>query len=434
MVLAHWLSIIVFYGFSVSRAKSIFSPHLWFSTLLIYLYLLDFALRGYDAKEYMTFGSAQYVVYYQLLVLFICIFTIIVSFFFGERKKIFSFNNLRGSPIGDRELMYIFYFSCAVFFTEIFFRLLSSGFSISDALAGMFGPRFGSEYYKWRTEDTIFGPIVAVNWIVLPLASASFFYVYLSVRGMTSYISLCFGVLSVLILVGGGSRTMVAIPAVVCIATIAAGSYSAWKKIAYVGGVFIVTMIVFSAQYQYRSTGFINGLSKSEGVEFVYHQDNNYYSTVRALERAGYTDQRWDQTTFFVAAAFGWVPRFIWQGKPKLDQAFWGGYKRPWWTIGYIGEAAALFGVYGGALFSVIYGLLMFSILRFSYNKASGPLSLIIYIVMSVYVYMCMRSILNISQWVVLPAVTIFLNYYYSFKSRRAHSAGGGMMKNVTTM
>ncbi|MEM7568724.1 MAG: hypothetical protein AAF337_02915 [Pseudomonadota bacterium] len=194
-----------------------------------------------------------------------------------------------------------------------------------------------------------------------------------------------------------------------------------------VGGC-IALFAASSVMYQFRSGGLAQ-LREAQDISIGYHQDNNFALTVHALDRAATTTERVPSLKFWQTALLNWVPRAVWPGKPLLTAQDYQGYKETWWTQGFVGEFVALYGPLPGAALSTLYICALYLLLLWALRKSSWqrrPMTSLLSVpIVLIYVYMCLRSCLNISQfmYVLLPfAVVGLLSATSKALKRRAMS------------
>jgi hypothetical protein len=177
--------------------------------------------------------------------------------------------------------------------------------------------------------------------------------------------------------------------------------------------------LILSLMYGFRSVGYLDA-SDDVQYELAYHQDNNYYRAVNAMHLAATTSERWDPIPFAVATVVNPIPRAIWSSKPALLADYYGNYKTEWQTISFIGELIAMFGLVGGIVASVTFGVLVYWLIAASLFALRWPAGIILYMILVLYAYMVMRSILNLSQYVYLPAFALFVFWVMSIRIRRS--------------
>ncbi|MCS0504865.1 O-antigen polymerase [Ancylobacter mangrovi] len=149
---------------------------------------------------------------------------------------------------------------------------------------------------------------------------------------------------------------------------------------------------------QFRAGGLAN--YTSDELTFYYHQDNNFALVLHSLKLASTSPERTDAGATFAISLLNWVPRTIWPGKPSLADLDFGHYREPWWTIGYIGEMVSMFGPTWGIVGSIVYFLVMYVFLSMLLSSDGGRKNLAFKLMSLLYIYMCLRSMLNITQYV----------------------------------
>jgi len=160
--------------------------------------------------------------------------------------------------------------------------------------------------------------------------------------------------------------------------------------------------------YQYRSIGFLDNKFKTRGVEFVYHQDDNFYRSIDTMHHSAETNEKhWNAIEFYYSIIVNPIPRSFWTDKPALDEKFYGNFKLWWTTIFFIGEFAAMFGPIGALILSPLYLLSLYFVLYKSARLLNKPFGLGAYIMVCLYVYMSMRSMLNLTHFIYMPAFSV---------------------------
>jgi oligosaccharide repeat unit polymerase len=246
--------------------------------------------------------------------------------------------------------------------------------------------------------------------MLLPASGLAFAYFVQTGRGQRRAWAIIGYVAVLALLAADGKRT----PALFVLAGhgvfYLTGTRSALRKILVLSAIAIVGVALASAMYLFRVGGMGQVISgDSEGYELVYHQDDSYYKSVRALHIAGSSNERWDPVVFLYTTVVNPVPRFLWPNKPALLQEYWGEYKDYWVTISFVGELVAMFGPVVGVILSIIVAWGLFALLRRTFLLTVEPGGIIVYLAVALYCYMVMRSLLNITQFIYLPAFTYLI-------------------------
>jgi oligosaccharide repeat unit polymerase len=289
-------------------------------------------------------------------------------------------------------------------------RLYFSDGSIEAAVLSSFGPRGGAPWISRRNELGNLGDQFAfldITNIVLPLAGVLFAYILTMTRVMRS---ICLGGWLVVLttLIADGNRTpVVAVLGMSALFYVLREKRWAWR-LAGAAILAIVAAAATSAMYLFRSEGW-GQLAEGGGDSYhiMYHQDDNYRQALLALERSLNTNERWSPLEFAYVIAVNPIPRAMWSEKPALLADYWGNYKNEWTTITFVGELVAMFGFWAGIALSVPIALLAYLVISASARLLERPGGLIVYMLMALYGYMVLRSLLNISQFIYLPAAAL---------------------------
>jgi oligosaccharide repeat unit polymerase len=310
---------------------------------------------------------------------------------------------------------------------EILKRLAAVGWHLETAISQTMGPRGGRAWQSklvFVGDDTFFYVLIGA---VLPFAGLIFAYALVYLRGWQR-IRATIGLIIVLaLLISSGDRTPTLFVLGSLILFVMHARWSLWLRSTLAAAILLSGAMAVSIMYLYRGEGLSHLLADDSKAtaSLVYHQDDSYYRALVAIDMSGRTSQRWDWGSFFAAALVNPIPRYFWPEKPILPKNFWGAYKSYWITITYLGELAAMFGPWGVSILGVVFGVGLFLLLGWSARALNRETGILFYLVMALYVYMVMRSLLNLSQFIYLPLMSWWaVLFFISPHSGRGHGSG----------
>lgn len=414
----YWLiTLVPFLALAVSfkRFKSIFHPHFVFSVIIAIMFFSDFIVRGYD-DDSLRYVELNDVYAYQAIVLAI-FFVIYVVTYFGSQKKTIQIEELfAGYKTSKQIYIVIASFAWAILMLEIMKRLYYCQWSFELMLSESFGSRHNR---PWDSSEGYIGDdkfLTSFLGIIFPLSGIIFGILVIQKNRTITLISLIGYAIVVALLVGNGSRTMVVLIVALPLILYMSRKGALVLKMPVLIGSMVGLYIVSSLMVQSRDLGFMNQSLSDKSIE--YSQDDSYYRTIYAMHIADSTQERWDSLPFVGASLLNMIPRAIWAEKPTVTKEYWGSYKEYYVTITFVGESVALLGLYGGAIASILIGLALYIFLNYFYRKISNPLRLVAYGLCAMYVYMVMRSMLNITQFVYI--LLVFQGILWLFDRRKA--------------
>jgi oligosaccharide repeat unit polymerase len=405
--LLHISVALVLIAISVAYTRRIIHPLTLFSVLIVALLMSDFAIRGYSPQ---TTGdvSREYLYELQLLIIALCTAIWAVAFALsGEHSR--PLNELIMWPRFAKRAMTI---GWVIVLLEVVKRLYFSDWSAVLAVMYSIGPRGSAPWLPDAGELGNLGDkrsLLTPTMIVMPFAGMLFGYLLVTWRQWRA-LSLAGLLSTVAILVADGTRTpVVAVLGASGLFVLIHLRSSARRHLALLSVAFLIAAST-SAMVLFRSKGLAQ-LVEGSPPEYTltYSQDDNYRQSILALERALVTSERWDPWVFAYAVAVSPVPRAFWPTKPALLGDYWGNYKNEWTTITFVGEFAAMFGIWGGSLASLIVAACVFAMIRRAYRLADRQGGMIVYLLIALYGYMVLRSLLNITQFIYLPAAALLL-------------------------
>jgi oligosaccharide repeat unit polymerase len=403
------------------RFRYFLHPHFVMTVIVITLFMSDFIVKGYSDPLIASIPDAL-LLRYQALVLFIIVAIIGGSIFLSEIFPVARPNcriELRLSPAAER---YFSWVALPTLLLDLFKRIHLSNWSIEEAIMNSFGPRAAAPWnygagVMLGNENFIYAPLT----ILMPFSGLFFAYQLSCTDGIRKLLSGISYVLVCLIIFAEGSRTPFIMVIVGYVLFFIFSNRSVISKMAVTASATLLIMAVTSAMYLYRTEGYIQEETFTP-YELTYHQDDNYYRTLTTMYIAETTDERWDPASFLIAIIANPIPRSFWPDKIILDANYWGSYKEEYVTISYIAELIAMSGQLAGIPLGIAVGLLLFLLLTRAFRILETPGGLIIYIIIVVYVYMVMRSLLNISQFGYLPMAACLAYFYANWQSKRSRN------------
>jgi len=397
---------------SILIRRSLLHPHVLFATILVGLLMSDFAIRGYDLE---TVGDvpSEHIYELQIVLVAICLILWLLTHVLSHpvrrgMRDTFTIGH-KVAPSRSFSLAAIL-LSLTIILLEWSKRLYFSDWSLESAALNSIGPRGSAPWLSRVNELGNLGDQLAVlslTGIVLPFPGILLGYVFVTSKVMRL---VCIGGWLVVIatLVADGGRT----PVIAVLGTTAL-FYVLWEKntarklvaVAVISG---MALAGTSAMYLFRAEGLAQLAEGSEiTFQLTYHQDDNYRQTLLALDRSLVSNERWDPMEFLYVIVVNPIPRAIWPGKPALLSEYWGNYKNEWTTITFIGELVAMFGFWLGVALSIPIALLVYVAISSYASQLHKPGGVVVYMLIALYGYMVLRSLLNISQFIYLPAAAI---------------------------
>lgn len=403
----HWAFVSLALFSSWWRFRDLLHPHFLFTVALCTMFFSDFLVRGYNVPNLARgIGSDLYL--WQLLVLGVCCAMLLISGFLSRRATGPLFSppapTLEHARAAGRGLIV----GWTLLFSEVLKRLAATGWQPAVAIDESLGPRGGR---AWQSKLVYVGDesfLFALIGALLPFAGVVFAYALVFLKGWTRFWA-GVGLLAVLaLLLSSGDRTPLVFVLGSLVILVIHTRWSMWLRSAMVAGILLLAAVSLSVMYLYRGEGLSHLLADGNNAAppLVYHQDDSYYWALSAIDISDRTSLRWDWEPFFGAALLNPIPRFFWPDKPLLLKSFWGQYKPYWITITYLGELAAMFGPWGAGLLGIVFGVGLFLILGWSVKAVTRQWGLLFYLVMALYVYMVMRSLLNLTQFIYLPLMS----------------------------
>ena len=413
----HWLFVLSAIAFSWKRSRAILHPHFIFTTIIC-VHLVDFLVRGYDDRN-LRFISKEKLFDFQMgILLVLAIIILATSMVRSQRIEKISRNAANYLNVNQKTRIIILFLVVGLILADVVKRFSTVDWSTSEVIRQSLMPRGQRDWDQLQYAGNF---LFAITTILLPLAGIAAGYLTTR-RGvllrLIAFISMIF---ILLILVTNGSRT----PVVIVLAS--AGLFWHLQQqtalmrlivmVISVGAVAISTSLMFL----YRSYGFVSDqVQLGQEFNLIYHMDDSYYRTIFAYDHAAKSTEYWDPVFFFYTIISNPIPRSIWPDKPLLTSDFYGGYKLDYVTNLFLGEMVAMTGVYGTVIASPIIGLLLYLILFKAQKLILMPLGLAAYLLFALYVYMCTRSLLNLTHFLYLPAFTLITVMFLNRLQRRS--------------
>ncbi len=406
-------------AFTWSRTRNILHPHTIFTGMIIVI-ISDFLIRGYDDRNINHIRSAD-LFYYQATILAIFASTLLLAAaVYDPRRERAIREGMQRIKFGPRLFRIVFLIATLVVFLELYKRLTYTGWSLDMMIFESLQPR---GLRPWEIAQYRGNFIYAIIRIIQPLAGVSFAFLLVNSRGvlLRATVLVLFGVTLWLLFTDGSRTPMVLSIAALWFFAIQRVRSLAAKVVWSVAAVALLATAT-SAMFLFRATGFL-AANHDTRFSVVYHQDDSYYRALYAFDVASSSSQRWDFVDFFLAIAVNPIPRAFWPGKPVLDASFFGNYKLYYVTNTYVGETVAMFGPFMVVVFALLFGLFFYFVLYRSSHLLSLPMGMVAYLIVALYVYMCIRSMQNIVLFVYLPAAAMLLTFVLKkMTSRRRRS------------
>jgi hypothetical protein len=372
----------------------ILSPVKIVTMMLAYMYCTDFAIRGMNDASMFYMSELNSEFWSMFLLIYTTIAWLLILFL--DKLNFTEIRNVTFiADLSVRSKLVLSALSSAVVLVNLYNRIYLSG-SLSEFWLNMLAPR-GSAV--WLVMQSQWMPGYATSTlldIATPIATGILLHVTLRARPWDVPIPLLIMLIGYILIIANGSRTEL------IEAYFIGSAYSLFQPSRttpklVISGVAVLLLILFVTVY--RAEG-IGSVFLSSGIELQYHQDDNFYTTIRAL-RASVTEKRgWDAATFMLTCFTNPIPRSLWSAKPLLDQSFFGSYKEFWITITSLGELAACFGAAAAVVINTIIVGIIFLFLNRKYSKVSSFFDLFVYASAVLWCYMILRSLQNITQFI----------------------------------
>lgn len=416
----------IFLSTLLLRYKSCFHPVFALAAMLFILFGSDFVFRGTADDPWILRVPADLLPAYHTLAIAISSLIVAGAAILNTGMGVEANLPNRTAKISRHQIWLITIISAAILGIEIAKRASVSGWSLGTVLAESLAPRHTA---SWLVEETQNGNFLfSLSESFFPFAGIGFGFAAIAGKGATRVVSVLCLVVVLFFLLAKGSRTLLALTFASMIVFTFTHLRSAFAKCS-VTIVLVTAFVAFSsAQIRYRASGMENAIAGGiDSFTPYYHQDNNYQLTMWAFYLSDSTADRWDPKKYITTALTHPIPRALWSSKPKLDASYYGAYKYAWYTNGFMAESVAMFGLEAGFFFSIAYGLTIAFVLQRATRLLQRPFGVAAYSAWLVYGYMCLRSILNITQWIYMPALAtvavITLGILESKFRNRVHGA-----------
>ena len=395
---------------SWKKNKTILHPHFLLTTIFVIL-ISDFLVRGYDDDSIALIQKID-LYFYQIIILFILVCILYITSRINSEELEYIIHKRDYIQIPSKVKLYVLLGSLVVFSIEIYKRLYLVEWSINQLYLESLKPRGSS---IWDESANIYGnAFYALAGILFPYAAMAItplIYEPLSSLKL-KIIPVIIFLLTVFFLVLGGSRT----PVVMCFATlcyyITVKQKKIISKIITTSIIAVIIAILASLMVSNRSSGYeyVNSIDQ----EVIYSQDDSYYRALYDYDIASKTPYRWSPIFFFYTISVNYIPKSIWPNKPTFTEEFYGEYKEVYITTSFLGESVAMFGLYGSIFFSIFIGYILYLIFYNSIRILKYPMGLVSYFLVIIYIYMCIRSLPNLTFFIYLPGFSILVSYLLS--------------------
>jgi len=404
MIGLHWLFVVCALIISWSRSRNYLHPHFIFTAMLC-VFLSDFLIRGYEDPN-LEYISRTDIYSYQIDILFIFAIAVIATAFVRVREvEVLARQAAQAAHFGIRTQRLIFFLALGILALDLLKRLSAVHWSVDEVVMQSLHPRGQRDWDQAAFSGNFF---FAITTIILPLSSFSFAYLSLSAKGLLRIGSMVRLAAILALLITNGSRTPVAMTFAALSLLIVLRQKRLFSRLVMLGLVGVCAVGALSLMYNYRSVGYLEEASGQEVTyKATYHQDDSYYRSIYSYNYADYSGKRWDAAEFFGIVAMNPIPRMFWPNKPVLDVDFYDGYKLDYVTTLFLGEIVAMTGVTLSMVFAPIFAFCIYLLLYNSVRVMAFPLGLGVYLILALYVYMCMRSMANMTMFVYLPVAAL---------------------------
>jgi hypothetical protein len=296
---------------------------------------------------------------------------------------------------------------------EVGMQLYTCDWSPSVWFEYTIGPRFGRPWLGGYIGGTDFmfaliGNMFFASTLLLPLALAG-------TRGLMRLAVVCGEVIILFIFICNGSRTPVALTALVILLL---WHFHAPNRAARITGHILIVsalVVVTAVMLAFRTQGYAaSGARDGEPYEIKYAQDDNYYQVVRVMCLADEGNAaNLNAATLLTSAVVNPIPRYFWPNKPLLGQDYFGDWKAFYVTISFVGECIAMFGKWLGLAVALMFGLVYYQLLVWAYKLITREFGVAAYLTTCFYVYMAERSIQNIGMNAVILILVLSLYFWF---------------------
>jgi hypothetical protein len=414
----HFLFAMAALGLSWIRCRSYLHPHFLF-TVMIVVFLSDFIIRGYADPNIIMIGRSDLFQYQAIILAILAFGLLLAGMIHNPRVEAACAHATLGLPDLRGLHRPVLLFPLALLGAELLKRLAAVNWSVNELVLQSLGPRGQS---AWDIAANSGGNFAfALVTIALPLAALSFAYLIFAAGGITRIVAVLAFAVTFLILFTSGSRT----PMVLALGGLGFFAYQRFKG--RLTRLIIISLTLTSIAYLSslsvlnRSEGFLPSARTVRPVDYslTYHQDDSYYRALFAFHHADSTGRRWDAGRYFGTVLVNPVPRALWPEKPRLNSSFYDGYKLDYVTTLFLGEIVPMTGVTATLLAGPAYMLLIFYLLHRSALLLERRFGLVAYMIVALYEYMCMRSLMNITLFSYLPIGALLLLLLINRRAKR---------------
>lgn len=404
--LLHWIFAIGALSFSWLRScRSYLHPHFIFTIMLVVM-ISDFLVRGYEDRKLIYFLKSD-IYFYQFTILsiltVIVFLTSLIRLPASKSSLMFDLSSIK--PIQKNLILFV---SLTILVCELLKRFILVDWSLDEVIRQSLMPRGQND---WSQEAYSGGNAVfLLVTSIFPFSSIGLAYLIPYEHNIRKFFVLLFFALTIAILVTNGSRTPVAISFAVLAFFLIKKQRKFSRRLIIISVITSILVVLFSLMYLYRATGYLDSsiAVNKRDFELIYHQDDTYYWAIYAyLYKSNNPNESWDPLFFFGAIIANPIPRAIWSEKPLLTANFYKGFKLDYVTNSFLGEIVAMSGIIYSIFFGPLAGFLIYLILFNSQILLRKPMGVLAYLLMALYTYMCIRSMINIVHYIYLPAFTL---------------------------
>lgn len=387
------------------------SPGFIFTICLSYSFYSDFFVRAYDDPRMESLSSSQLLVY-QGLILFVYIIGVAYAL---HRSNRWPYRNV--SLVEQEESVPVFLAEVIGWFLialELLKRVVACKGDLVLAVQASLAPRYQN---PWSSARGALGDntwYYTITMFLLPVGGICFALVAADdKKGTLVRLRSCLGLAVVFgLLITYGSRTYAAMPILFLILRYLLSRRSSMRKLTMLTATTALLAVTFTFLVAYRSAGLGSVMDDNkEKQELKYHQDDSYYRLISAAYVSEYTGTKIDPYPFFLVILCNPIPRVIWENKPALFNDYYGDFKDYYVTITFLGELIAMFGVPIGCAAGILALMLCYHIIEWGFRMVPMPLGTGNYLIMIIYSYLCMRSLINISLSLYFVICVVFFSY-----------------------
>lgn len=401
--LLHWIFVICAIVFSWVRSRHYLHPHFMFTLMLVVL-LSDFLVRGYNDKNLISILRSDVYLYQIIILTILSAIVFTTSFVRSPRieNRLLQFHMRLYIEPKIRRLLYIIVL--VLLAADILKRFSMANWSINEVVRQSLSVRGQRDWDQAAYSGNF---VFSLTTILLPLGAVALAYLIVVSRGINRIVALTLFTLTIAVLVTNGSRT----PVTISFASLAIFAMIKQRnlsiRIVTLSMIISIWITLISAMALYRATGY--QYANKPDFEINYHQDDSYYRAIFAYAYADRTGESWDPIFFTTAIIVNPIPRVIWPNKPLLTAEFFGGFKLDYVTNSFLGEIVAMTGVSFSILVAPLIGHLLYLIFFNAQRLFRYSVGLVAYLLVALYIYMCIRSLMGLVHYVYLPLFSVII-------------------------